>query len=116
MKVKFNKKKASQKSEKHIAKVLGGQVQPASGALPIAALKGDVKTPHYLVEDKITDKGSFSINAAYWQKHSAKAWQQHKHPVMSINLNGGRGPTLYVIDESTIRWIADVIEKDRLDV
>jgi len=36
-------KKFSNMQEKRIAKKLGGKTQPASGALPIASLKSDVK-------------------------------------------------------------------------
>lgn len=48
-------------SERQAAKQEGGTVQPASGAIRRARSKGDVRVPGILIEDKVTDKASFTV-------------------------------------------------------
>jgi hypothetical protein len=92
-------RKRSKRSEQSAAKVFGGRVQPNSGALPKASLKGDVKSNLFLVDDKFTDKMSYSLKVETWRKISDEAWRAHRRPAMRINFNDG--DALIVLDEQS---------------
>lgn len=80
------RKKASRKSENRAASNFGGRTQIASGALRHA--KGDVITPVYLIEDKITDKASYSLTLAVWRKIRLEAFRHQRTPMMRITISG----------------------------
>ena len=92
-------KKRSKHSERRAAKILDGRVQPASGALNQFNLKADVKSSHFLVDDKTTARGSFSVSVALWRKLSREAWMNKRAPLIRIEFSAG--PSLYVMDEVT---------------
>ena len=92
-------KARSKASEKRAASFMGGKVQPASGALPVAAFKGDVVTDDYMVDDKITGAQSFGVTVALWRKNNNDARRIGKAPMLRIVFTDG--PTLYVMDEIT---------------
>jgi len=78
-------KERSKRSEKLLAKAVGGRVQLASGALPIARFKGDVITPRFLLEDKTTRQRSFRITPELWNKIAKQAFcAGHREPVIHI--------------------------------
>jgi hypothetical protein len=80
----------SKKSEKRCAVTHSGRVQPGSGCLPVAALKGDVKTSLFIIDDKTTNRGSFSLNFALFAKLRREAFMNDKLPMIRIesqNLN-----------------------------
>lgn len=106
-------KDRSKKSEKQVAKMLGGRVQPASGALPVLALKRDVSTKHLLVEDKTTLKGSYSIKKADWEKLRAQAILQGKKPVYSVNFEQEPPRRVFVIDEALFVHLMKLYEFDQ---
>lgn len=78
-----------------------GRVQPASGALRPFHLKADVKSKHFLVDDKTTDADSFRLQMKLWRKLSNEAWSMKRRPVIRVEFISG--PTLYVIDELTMQ-------------
>jgi len=88
-------KQKSQKSEKTAAKLFGGRMQPASGAMRHA--KGDIKTDVYLIEDKITGNGSYSLKKTIWEKIRLEAYNRRRIPMMRITV---QGRTLCVVEEN----------------
>jgi Holliday junction resolvase len=78
-------RKKSIKSEKELAKSLKGRRQPASGSLPVKSLKGDVRTVHWLIDDKITAAKSFSLKLEDLRKIRKQAWNMHKRAAISVN-------------------------------
>lgn len=92
-------KSRSKLSERRAAKVFGGRVQPASGAINVAALKADVKSREFLVDDKTTNTQSYSLNVKTWRKLQKEAFMNRRRPAMRIEF--ADGPTLYVFDEQT---------------
>lgn len=93
-------KQRSKRSEARLASLLGGRVQPASGALPVAALKGDVKTDFFLVDDKVTAKGSYSVKLEFMRKLRREAFGVRRRPCLSISFENQA--TFYVINEESM--------------
>lgn len=97
----------ARRSERQLAAQVGGRVQPGSGALPVAGLKGDVVTKRFMFDDKITGRASFSISRKAWQKLRRDAFQAgNKEPVLRIVFEGG--PVLFIVGETTFHnnWIS----------
>ena len=78
----------SQEQERRGARQHGGQVVPASGAIP--ALKGDVRTPSTLIEYKITKNKSISIKDDWLEKIAAEALVEGRTAVLGIEMASGR--------------------------
>ena len=78
--------KQSQKHEKRLAKVVGGQPTAASGAF--WSRKGDVRNADLLIEHKWTGKKSKTIQAAELQKITTEAIMDGRTPVFGIHLDG----------------------------
>jgi len=95
-------KARSQRSEKRAAHFLGGKVQPASGAINRFDLKADVKSKHFLLDDKTTEMESFKLSFALWRKLVKEAWLNKKHPMIRIE---SPKETLYVVDEFTMHQL-----------
>ena len=77
--------KASQKQEKKIAKLCGGRVQVASGALDGA--KGDVRNLQFLIECKTTTKYKYDLKKTVWDKIETEAIKDGwRIPVMQIDI------------------------------
>lgn len=90
-------RKRSKISEKDLARKLGGRVQVASGAMPVASLKGDVKTKHFLLDDKTTGAKSYSLRLEDFRKIRKQAFQANRRPAMRVNYEGEIA--VYVIEE-----------------
>ena len=84
------------KKELQTAKLFEGKRTRGSGNQWSA--KGDVKTDIFLIENKTTDKHSFSITAKLWGKIWEEAIRSQRIPLLSIRLNKD-GQNLIVIDE-----------------
>jgi hypothetical protein len=84
----------SQKQERAFAKKVGGLSVPASGAF--WSRKGDVRSDDLLVEAKTTDKASFSIKKAIWEKIRREALLDGRTPVLAIQI---QNRNLVVLDE-----------------
>lgn len=78
------------RSEREAAKAEGGTVQPASGALRRARSKGDVRVPGILIEDKVTDKQSFTIKETDLAKTISQAIMQGVTPHWRITIGNRR--------------------------
>jgi hypothetical protein len=85
---------SSQRQEKSIAKKIGGRVVPASGAF--WSRKGDARSDDLLVEAKTTDKASFSIKKAIWDKIRKEALLDGRTPVLAIQI---QDRNLVVLDQ-----------------
>lgn len=103
-------KARSRLSERRAAAIFGGKLQPASGAVKRHDLKGDVKSPHFTVEDKTTGAASYALSVATWRKISNEAWSQDRRPAMKIEFTDG--PTLYVLDEATFIEMMEAFTTD----
>jgi hypothetical protein len=77
--------KQSQKHEKRIAKLVGGQKNVASGAFWFR--KGDVRSQDLLIEHKWTGKKSFTVQASVLEKITTEALIDSRTPVLGISLN-----------------------------
>ena len=79
--------KASQKQEKSIAKLCGGRVQVASGALDGA--KGDVRNGKFLIECKTTTTNRYRLSKKTWDKIEREALKDGlRIPIMQIDIAG----------------------------
>ena len=107
----LTKRSRSQKSEKALAKQMGGTVQIASGAMPVASLKGDVKTRHFLVDDKTTQAKSFSVKLTDWLKIRKQAYGiKRRHPIIHINFEE-TGVDLFVIGAQTMSILQEKLNE-----
>lgn len=93
-------RRRSKKSEAYVAGKLGGKVQPASGALPVAAFKRDVKTESLLVEDKTTKSKSYSLKQTDMAKLKIQARMMGRHGVYTVNFENDPKLRVFVMDES----------------
>jgi len=77
-----NYKKISQNREKNIGKQIGGRAHIASGALWFQ--KGDVSNEFIIIEDKFTEKDTYSLSLSTINKIDKEGKQNNKVPIMSI--------------------------------
>jgi hypothetical protein len=108
----YTKRGRSQKSEKELAKRLGGRVQPASGALPVKSLKGDVVTPDWLIDDKATLRTSYSIGLKAWRKIRKQAWAMKR--MACIHVNFEEGASLYIIEERAFMLFNELLKRAKV--
>ena len=102
-------KARSKVSEAAAAQVFGGRVQPASGALQHFNLKADVKSPKFLVDDKVTDNASYTLQLKTWRKLVGEAWKNRRRPAMRINFT--QGEPLVILEQSTFQQMLKAWEK-----
>ena len=80
------KREKSQSQERSLAKDLKGEVVKGSGSQD--TYKGDVKTPHFLIEAKYTEKQSYSLHRQTIEKIRGEANDQNKEWAMAIDIDG----------------------------
>ena len=73
-----------QNKEKSDAKLFGGRRQKRSGGLWFQP--GDVKLKEFLIDDKQTDKESFSVTKKIWQKIYHEALMNQRKPCLSLQI------------------------------
>jgi len=78
--------KASREQEKAVAKRLGGKVQPGSGSQWMR--KGDVSTPDFLVECKVTEKQSYRLTRAVLDKIEQEAAMENLEYALVVDIAG----------------------------
>ena len=100
----LSKRQRSKISERELAKNLGGRVQPASGALPVAALKGDVITSRFLLDDKTTLAKSFSVSEELLTKLEHDAFRARRLAALRVRFEK-TGRSFFVISETTFNRI-----------
>lgn len=76
-----------QKKETKDAKLFGGRRTPRSGGLWYS--KGDSRCEKYLIENKQTEKESFSVSVKLWKKIEREALLSSKLPILSIEMGKG---------------------------
>jgi hypothetical protein len=101
----LSNKARSRRSESRGSKSVNARLQPASGALPVAAFKGDYKNETFLFDDKTTNAQSYSVGVKLWRKHAKDAFVMNRKPALRIEFTDG--PTLFVIDESMFRRLTN---------
>lgn len=107
----LTKRQRSKWSENKLAGVHGGRRQPASGALPVAGLKGDVITDRFMFDDKTTGAKSFSVNDATMQKLARDAFQARRMPLMHVRFEG-TNRSYYVMDAATFNRLLHAQTED----
>jgi hypothetical protein len=101
------------RSEQQAAKQEGGKRQPASGSLRNSRLKGDVRANGFLIDDKFTDKKSFSVTMTDWQKLTQEAFALSLLPSQRVTLPGVKlrvfreEDALYLIAKAALGNVAD---------
>lgn len=113
MKIKhLTNRQRSKISENHLAKQLGGRRQIASGALPVASLKGDVKTKTFLLDDKTTGAKSYSLKLEDFRKIRKQAFQANRRPGMCVNFeNDGQPVRVFIIEERDFLRLVETYEQ-----
>lgn len=77
-----------EKQESRLANLLGGERNAGSGNG--WSRKGDVRSPKFLVEAKITSKKSFSIKVDVLRQLEHNAAIENRTPVLAIEMGGHR--------------------------
>lgn len=103
-------KKFSNMQEKRIAKKLGGKTQPASGALPIASLKSDVKVTNSkdwkvlvsaktsMVKNYQVGKRSFTLKKEWLEEVKHQAFEGgYDFGVVSISFDNRKD--FYIVED-----------------
>lgn len=103
-------KKFSNMQEKRIAKKLGGKIQPASGALPIASLKSDVKVTNSenwkvlvsaktsMVKNYQAGKRSFTLKKEWLEEVKHQAFEGgYDFGVVSISFDNRKD--FYIVED-----------------
>lgn len=86
----FNRRKEKridQRQDRDVAAKFGGVVNPASGALPVVGLKGDVRTEKFKISDKATTKKSFRLEYGYLAEIERLAFQDGKVPLLVLRFD-----------------------------
>jgi hypothetical protein len=81
---KLSRKQMSVEHEEYIAKMIGGKRERASGASITAP--GDVIGDEYLIECKVSESGSVTINAKQWRKIREEAATRGRRPMAALRL------------------------------
>lgn len=102
-------RQASKKQENKVAKLLGGRVQPNSGATDFR--KGDVTTKDMLIECKtsMTEKKSVSIQKEWLEKNQQEAFAMNKRK-SALCFDFGDDIRYYVIDEKTFKEMVEEMD------
>lgn len=74
---------SGRKSEKRLAKEMGGRLRPASGAM--AGVKGDIARGDVLLEAKSTTRDSLGVKYEWLAKISREAVAENKTPALAVS-------------------------------
>lgn len=120
-------KRKSAKQEKDTAKIFGGRVQIASGA--IETMKGDVRTGEaknggfnnddFLIENKFTDNDYYTMTKSVWNKISDEAFKDNmRMPMMQVDICGigERLVVLEIYDYLTSSMYTNACESTKYEV
>lgn len=80
---------AGRLSETRLAKDIGAQLRPASGA--VEGIKGDMITKTHLIEAKSTTGRSISVQHAWLGKITKEARDQNKRPALALSFTNENG-------------------------
>lgn len=100
----------SSKQEKQIAKRIGGNIVPNSGAT--AFQKGDLKTDNFLIEAKtcIAEKSSFSIKKQWLEKLKEEAFAMNKRHYALVFNFGPDTENYYILTERDFKLFKELLE------
>lgn len=84
----FTTKDHSNAHERRVATAYEGVKNPNSGAIPVAKLKGDVRTSRHMIECKCTSDKTLSITLDYINKIKKEAWDDRKVWVIDGEIHG----------------------------
>ena len=103
----YSKKESSINQEKHVAKVLNGQVQIASGGLSHNA--GDVIKNNWFFECKTvtSEKNSYSIKKSVINKAREQCFEQMKDYWSLVFRFAPNDKDYYVVDEDTFKYMME---------
>lgn len=73
------------KKENKDAEDFGGKRTPRSGGL--WGFKGDIKSDHFLIESKQTEKDKFIITKKLWDKIYREAMEARRLPMLSLQID-----------------------------
>jgi len=90
-------KKAWKKAEEKDAKTFNASLTPRSGGLWFA--KGDSKSDKFLIENKTTEKKSFSISNLLWKKVEKEGLLNQRIPLISLEFLG-KSVELIILDKN----------------
>ena len=96
------------KQERKTARRYGGRTSPGSGNK--WGWRGDVKTDIFLIDDKTTDKKSFSIPQKMWEKIRSEALKEQRRPALKITF--ANGTSFVCIDESDLYDLVGAINEN----
>lgn len=96
MPIKLKPKQLSDASEKRAVLLYKGRQQIASGALHHS--KGDVLTGRFLIEDKITERRSFSVTEELLLKARKEAYQHRRTALFRVTVGKATYVTLHEED------------------
>lgn len=86
-----------QKKEKSDADIFKGKRTPRSGGF--WAFPGDVRSDKFLIDSKVTEQKSYSINKNIWEKVEHEALKSGKIPILSVSIIND-GIELVVLDRN----------------
>lgn len=102
----------SDRQELSVARAIGGNRTPMSGAAKFS--KGDVVTKSWLIECKTqtTEKKSFSIKKDWLEKATEEAFSTGKsHAAIAFNFGGdNQSDNLYIISERDFKTLLGVTD------
>lgn len=102
----MSKRSKSMQNESKVADLVSARVNIASGSLWF--LKGDLRLPNFLLEDKMTDKEYYILKLKTWEKINKEAIRDSlRQPIMTLNIDGDRFGVMFY---STLQQL--VLEKD----
>lgn len=84
----FTTKDHSNAHEKRVATSYAGIKNPNSGAIPVAKLKGDVRTSRHMIECKCTSDRSLTVTLDYINKIKKEAWDDRKVWIIDGEIHG----------------------------
>lgn len=107
----YTKKEASILQEKQIAKLINGQVQPASGGTPTGG--GDVLTDNWFLECKtvISKKDSYSVKKSILDKMNEQKFEQRKDYCALAFRFEPEGRDYFIVDTDTFRHMMECTNK-----
>ena len=104
----------SSKQEKKVAKTIGGNIVPNSGAIRFGA--GDVQTDDWLIEckTKTTPSKSMTIQKEWLEKNEEEAFSLNK-PYSALCFNFGdlhNAKNYYILSENDFKYFLKLLKQE----
>lgn len=85
-----------------------GRTRPGSGNQWHS--RGDVRSAHYLISCKRTDKDGYRVTKRDWCEVTEASFSEDRHPAMAIELSG---LNLYVIGEDLFNILTQALQEEK---